>query len=62
MGYVYRIEFPDDPEQIAYALSWLGVQEIRNIAEKNEHRCHWRKLKLCSVPASELDIVKSLAR
>ena len=62
MSYVYRISFPDEQEQIAYALSFLGVREIRDIAEKNGHRIIWRKLRLCQVPASELDIVKALVR
>lgn len=61
MGYVYRISFPQEQEHIAYALTYLGVQEIRKLAEKNGGRIVWRKLRLCQVPASELHIVKALA-
>ena len=61
MGYVYRITFPQEQEQIAYALTYLGVQEIRKLVEKNGGRIVWRKLRLCQVPASELHIVKALA-
>ena len=60
VSYVYRITFSGGQEEVAYALSYLGVQEIRKITEKNGHRIIWHKLKLCSVPASELDIVKAL--
>lgn len=61
MSYVYRCTFSGGQEEIAYALTKLGVQEIRKIAEKNGHHIIWRKLRLCQVPSSELHIVKALA-
>ena len=62
MGYVYRITSPQEPEQIAYALTYLGVHELRNNAERNGRRIHWQKLRLCQVPACELELVKALVR
>ena len=61
MSYVYRITSSGGQEEVAYALSYLGVREIRKMAEKNGRRIVWHKLKLCWVPASKLDIVKALA-
>lgn len=39
MSYVYRITFPQEQEMVAYALTYPGVREIRNTAEKKAPYC-----------------------
>ncbi len=61
MSYVYRIWSPQDKETVAYALSRLGVEETKKLANSNNgYRVNVRRLKLCAVPKDELELVKAL--
>ena len=60
MTHVFRITCPQGRETVVYALSRLGVEETKKIANSNGYRVNVRKLKLCAVPKGELELVKAL--